>query len=285
MISFCQPCLQWKFLLAYKAHPGFNGFLPPFQNKYLNAHVRQTIGFGWDGTTFQAGSSTLTADWSYDRFTALRTQTAGFPNLFPGFIYGSDVSGPGNLVRDDFYSNLTTFSSGQTNIVEYTLSNPYTQAMLDADIDALLNAVNPDTLSPFKLYSTAYDFNVDKPDTPITAVLEDHLPAAALYLPSGVNAFAPWDVPELRAGSWYLYLPDGEPDAPNHYLKLLGFLQLAGDYCAKTFYVDASANPIGSPTCLSGHGVCGSHFKVNPPPFVPGQNAYTLIVPNCQCQG
>ena len=44
MISFCTPCLKWKFVLAFKGHNGFNGFLPPYQNKYLKRVVKLT----WD---------------------------------------------------------------------------------------------------------------------------------------------------------------------------------------------------------------------------------------------
>jgi hypothetical protein len=103
-------------------------------------------------------------------------------------------------------------------------------------------------------------------------------------------------VANLLAAAWYEYLPSAQIyplagiigninlyDGPGFLMKLVGYIQLAGNYCEKTFYLDLTPAPVGNPTCVSGQGGCGAPITVLPPPQIPGQNAYKLIIPNCQC--
>ena len=66
------------------------------------------------------------------------------------------------------------------------------------------------------------------------------------------------------------------------YMKFVGLVQMAGNYCKKNYYIDWNQNPM-SQSCQSGQGGCGSGFRVNPAPIIVGQDAYTIVVPNCQC--
>ena len=294
-ISFCGPCLKWKFLYAAKTQPGFSGFLPPFENPYLHAHVsiQGTIGNNPDGS-YILGPPVET-DYDIDPLTGIITPNPpDAPAAYPAFDYlgshdGSD--GANWTIADDHFSQMTQPNFPGTSIpqpqgrTEVTLSNLYTEAQLSADVDALAAGVNPDTIAWFTGMFVANPLDYLAP-FPIA------IPHFDANLISGTigpgNTLPPFAVPALDAAAAYAYIPRiGGFNSSGLLAKLFGWFQLAGNYCLKSYYVDANTGqPIGIPGCQSGQGACGSAFKVSPPPVVPDENGYVLMkVLNCVCGG
>src|ERR1700722_18252850 len=123
MISFCTPCLKWKLILAFKGHNGYNGFLPPYQNKYLKRVVKLTTdltGLTYQGTGLHLSGPLVTVlqdEFDIDPLTGFLTNipngTTG-PRVFPFFgVPGppnQPVPGQSYVVRDDYYS-VTSYQS------------------------------------------------------------------------------------------------------------------------------------------------------------------------------
>jgi hypothetical protein len=295
MISFCKPCLNWKFIQAYKGHSGWNSFIAPFQNKYLHRLERRTTATTQDGAPPQVDIEERS--FTIDRLDSIQLNSDTISPRFPfPFNAPPGTGDPGWIVRDDYYSHtfVTVHDAFHnftiTILIEVFLSNPYTLAQLDADTDALINSINPDTLPWGTVTPIWY------PDTEFGAAfggLATHWAEFALqnFIPAPYQltlGFDPVTVPFVSAAGYaYAFNPfrldplvDGSPEG---YTKWVGFIKLAGKYCRKTFLIDYNQRPIGNPTCQSGLGSCATYFKIIPPPLTLGQNAYVLIQPNCQC--
>ena len=221
------------------------------------------------------------------------------------------MPGQSYVVRDDYYS-VTSYQSEPPLVgyAKYTtevfLSNPYTLAQLDSDTDALINAYWIPASIPIRRAARSRSYENDSLGGLDLAAIyqgftQELLPAIAQYYPPrgpfvamptppfGRRLIAPFNIPTLGAAAGYVYAPSpfGEPiiapyDKPGAYMKFVSCIQMAGDYCQKNYYVDWKQNPI-SQNCQSGQGGCGAAFRVNPPPIIVGEDAYTMIVPNCQC--
>ena len=188
--------------------------------------------------------------------------------------------------------------------IEVFLSNPYTLNQLNADTDALLNAIDPASI-PFGQGQVSIYENDSLGGSDLGTIYQGFtqqlLPSIAQYYPPrgpfvpmpappfGRQLNAPFNIPTLGAAAGYVYAPSpfGEPilapiDKPGAYMKFISYIQMAGNYCQKSFYIDWNQKPI-SQSCQSGQGGCGGAFRVNPPRIIAGQDAYTMIVPNCQC--
>jgi hypothetical protein len=318
MISFCAPCLKWKFIMAFKGHNGYNGFLPPYRNKYLKHVVKLTLD--QSGLTYpggipvypKGGGVTIQQDeFDIDPLTGFLTNipngSTGGQHFFPYFgatLPAPQPPGDGvtNVTASDTSYTITHYFSEPPlnglakNITEVTLSNQYTLAQLDADTDALINVIDPNTIPWGGGLATWHVNNaLGGPDLgTIYAGVDQQLLPASTQIPFPPRGPAPptsFTVPQLGAAAAYTYAPSpfGEPviapyDKPGAYMKLVGFIQMAGNYCKKNFYIDWEQKPI-SQSCQSGQGWCGAAFRVNPPPIIVGQDAYTMIVPDCQCIG
>lgn len=295
--------------MAFKGHNGFNGFLAPNYNKYLKRVVKLTTdlsGLTYQGTGLHLSGplvSVVQDEFDVDPLTGFLTNTPNGttgPRYFPYF--GVDTSNIPNLVVADNYYSITAYQSepplvGQAKyITEVFLSNQYTLDQLDAGTNALINAINPDTIPWGGGLATWYVNNaLGGPDLgTIYAGFDQQLLPGITRIPYPPRGPAPptsFTVPELGAAAAYTYAPSpfGEPiiapyDKAGAYMKLVGFVQMAGNYCKKNYYVDWNQHPI-SQTCQSGSGGCNAAFRVDPPPIIVGQDAYTMIVPNCRCAG
>ena len=295
--------------MAFKGHNGYNGLLAPYHNKYLKRVVKLTTdlsGLRYQGTGLPLSGPLVTVlqdEFDIDPLTGFLTNT---PNGTTGLRYfpyfGVDTSNIPNLVVTDNYYSLTRFQDepplvGQAKyITEVFLSNQYTLDQLDADTNALINAINPDTIAWGNGVANWYVNNAlggADLGTIYSGFDQLLLPAVAQipYPPRGPAPPTSFNVPELGAAAAYTYAPSpfGEPiiapyDKAGAYMKLVGFIQMAGNYCKKNYYIDWDQNLI-SQNCQSGQGGCGGAFRVNPPPIIVGQDAYTMIVPNCQSSG
>lgn len=303
-ISFFTPCLQWKYILAYKGHGGFNGFIAPFYNKYLHRLERLTITQTGPAPSVQVFEN----EYQVDRLIGDTAQIRNSPVGYIPFPFTSPPAAddPAWIVRDDYFSNTETgpIDFGQVTIrKEVFLSQPYTLAALDADTDALIDAINPDDLPWGTVTPASYDgfggvatdnasFNLEQyGHTVFNAALT---PPQQHFFPPIVFQQAPdlfefQTEPRFDSAAGYVYLPNGLPtaengfDIPCGYAKWVSWVRMAGKYCLKTYYYDYAQKTIRS-DCVTGRGSCASSFKVAPPPVpVIGQNAYTVLTPNGQC--
>ncbi|MDB6064955.1 MAG: hypothetical protein JWR26_1163 [Pedosphaera sp.] len=301
LTSFCGPCLKWKFVLACKGHSGFNGFLAPYTTKYLVRDITVTNTHSIFGVMQPGYPGTSRRQITIDRFTGAMTETGGEPaTSFSPFPFEIDLTWQDWIVRDDYFRNMASSDNGvdqYSTLTEVTLSQPYPASELEADADALINAIDPASLDWSTLKTVSY------PGDQGAAVGYNpqafgFLPESIFYGILGSATFPPPVLPieALRAAAWYNYMPSGQVypvqdivvnipgyDRPGWYMKLVGFIQMAGNYCEKSYYVDLQPAAVGIPTCVSGQGGCGAPFKLVPPPLVSGQNGYKVIVPNCRC--
>jgi hypothetical protein len=285
-ISFCTPCLRWKFALFSKAQFGFNGFIAPFRRKYLRVEIHARADFYSPAGTILFSTSAAATD-TIDRITGGITHLGDSLPLSAAL----GLAHP-EFVIDDVTARQVVGTPGPNAVVsttDWALSNEYTVGQLEADVDAQIAGFNPDSLGWFKLTSNVSP-DVDYPPFPDGDVLDRRLPTNVVYAP--LPALQVLDVAELRAASWYVFEPSDITGffTPNigggflgYFLKLVGWFGMNGKYCEKTFYVDPAAEPVGTVGCVSGQAGCGASFRVDPPPFVEGKNGYKLIVPNCQC--
>ena len=265
MISFCLPCLQWKFIVAIKAHEGWSGFLPPYHTKYLHRI---------DKTTFSTG--VLNREQVIDRLTGQLTEISG-----PGYDivqFGPPpFGGPNWTVRDDYLSFLDTVNGIH---YESTLDQPYELTTLNADADNLIATIDPAGIPWGNLVEVDLGVPIELSIGGVNEMMS-FLPLPYQFL----LASAP--VASLGAAAAYIFFPGTISNIGLNFqgclIKLVGFIKMAGNYCQKTYYIDFNQNVL-SHLCLSGKGSCAAPgFRVNPPPVIDGQNAYVLIVPNCQC--
>lgn len=296
LLSFGAPCLKWKLVAACKTHWGWTGYdstiSPP--NKYLTKTVVYTTLYQTiiGGVVTSAQTETFTWQGNIDHISGAVT---GGPNVYGEGLPGSTVSYQGDTQKTAIAGPTEIGSSyWETQTWVTTLSNPYTIAQLEGDVDALLGQVDPDLLAIQTLTVIAY--------------AADNVPLggsqAARLIPGGYAAISAGNVPfnpiPLTGSPASVSQPTLGPAAfsaynPNLFLpdfgnagmcKMVGWLAMAGDYCLKTFTVSQSGTPVGQPLCVNGRGTCSNWFKVTPPsPLVPGQETYVVAVPNSQCQG
>jgi hypothetical protein len=292
LLSFGAPCLKWKLLAGVKAHWGFDGFAatvsPP--NRYLSIAINFT---STENPSFGPGQPPESFTQTLDRISGNAVAQTGEVSLlnYPGA--GGIALPPGVTVQvvSDTHQIITQgpFSLGvgitQTNVWDITLSEPYTMAQLEADVDALIEAVDLTTVPAQSLELLAYEADPD----PIFGALAAALIPAAYNYPIISSGNPPYDspipIPSLAAAAFAAYSPGGLfTEGTGGMCKLAGWLAMAGDYCLRTFTVNDQQQPIGPATCVSGRGSCGAWFRVAPPsPVVPGQNTYVVAAPNCQC--
>ncbi|HZV36156.1 MAG TPA: hypothetical protein VFB72_16385 [Verrucomicrobiae bacterium] len=286
--------MRYKLVLAQKNQNGWPGFVAPFSTRYLNKTVTITSQATQDYPS--SASSTVTANYVTDRLSGGISFVKGTVGVDAVFPYGE------MLTEDPVHSETWTvtdasfthvYNNGYNYVTtQVDLSNPYDFGTLDADLNALLSSVSiasmpwnsliivpgPDAAQPIGPY------------TPNADLMNDLLPAtdaatgrSVTY--TGVIAPGPNTIPNLNAAAWAIFAPglvSSQNFFPNGYQKLIGYIAMAGNYCQRNFFIDYNQNLLNQ-NCVSGSGACNAPFKVTPPPITPGENAYVLIVPNCQC--
>jgi hypothetical protein len=277
--------MRWKFALFSKAQFGFNGFVAPYRTKWLSSIATAQSDFYSPGGTILFTITAAGVD-NINRLTGDITHTGDVMPLPAGLGFAH----PDWVISDTFARQITG-TPGPNAVVtrrDWLLSNQYAVGAVEADVDAQIALYRPDTLAWFKLDATPSE-DFDYPPFPNGDVLDHRLPPAVVYTCPAEQIS---DVPDLRAASWYVFEPSNITGffTPNigggflgYFLKLVGWFALQGNYCEKTFYVDPAAAPVGTPGCVSGSGGCSGSIRIDPPPYMAGENAYKLIVPNCQC--
>ena len=133
-----------------------------------------------------------------------------------------------------------TVNNGEFVIqTQVTLSDPYDLGTLDSDANTLLSAVSVASM-PWNTLQFVSDDGVSVCDGPITpgGDLTVALPPQVTY--GGFFAGGLISVP-LNAAAWYVYVPGFVTSTtffPNGYLKLIGYIAMAGNYCAQTYIID-----------------------------------------------
>ena len=292
LFSFSTPCLKYKLIAATKGQYGWPGFLAPFETRYLNKLVtvtRDSTSLKYAATGIPVGGSVEVAQQLFvlDRISgALLSPTSGTGSATAAFDfpYGQDTSNLEQITDTHFRlvtrETFPTLTGAVVNTVEVQLSNQYTLPMVDADANDLISAVSVASMPWNTLQTNAYS------EVVVPTPLEGSFPPAAdqdyHFFPGG-----PIPIPQLKAAALAAYAPGGVGPYdwfPNSYLKMIGYVAMAGNYCQKTFIIDYHQTVLDE-QCQSGTGSCASTFKVTPPAITPGRNAYVLIVPNCQCGG
>ena len=294
MFTFSTPCLRWKLIMAVKGQYGWPGFLAPYETRYLNKlvviRITPTLGYG---TPSQGPTTVQQQLWQLDRITGeiIFPADPGTAQAIADFPYGDPL--PEDPVHSETWtvteSSFTHVYNNGTNFIEteVTLSNPYDLAILDADADALLASVSVaampwNTIQVVRANEVSFPLGPYAPSGDLTQLLPPQVTYANIY------TGAPVPAPQLNAAAWTIYAPGYVFDDnwnPNGYAKLIGYVAMAGNNCQKTFRIDYSQKLL-SENCVTGIGSCSSPFKVCPPTLiVPGQNAYVIIQPNCQCGG
>jgi hypothetical protein len=279
------PCLRWKLVATVKLQWGWPGFSVPYTTRYLSKLVTISVTPTFDyGTANQAPTAVSSSQWNMDHYgNVMQTILAG-DGADADFPYTSDIT-PDPTHSESWAVSDSSFTHVYNDGYDFTqtevqLSNPYTTAMLDADAQAFLNAADVKD-QPWQTWQTAGE---------ITSPFFVTIPNAALP-PQVRNADQSYPGPAamaaLNSAAWYAYtygeVSNGEW-FPNGYMKCIGYVAMAGNYCEKTFIIDPGFNVLNE-TCASGVGSCSNEFTVTPPALTPGQNAYVTITPNCQCGG
>lgn len=305
LFSFSTPCRRWKILVAYKGQNGWPGFLAPFATRYLNMSVKITDDQSQlrDGLGNLIGGTvtTNTYNFSIDRITGRQLATS--PVGYEPFPYGIDIAAdmaanPGVrwTVIDNHYVHVIPRTEAPLagfayTTIDVTLSNQYTPAQLDADADALIASIDPSTMPWFTAQFAQYG-EINFPIGPYTPIADLTVMLPPGLIGFGLNSGGPLDVPTLGAAAWSIFTPGSVgPDNwfPNGYLKAIGYVAMAGNYCKKIITLDYAQN-VTIDVCFSGRGSCADSFVVTPPPLTanqlpiaPGQDTYVTITPNCQC--
>jgi hypothetical protein len=235
------------------------------------------------GTTEQAPTTISSSLWTLDHF-GNATQTI----LSNG---GADADFPYATTLGESAANSETWTVTETSFIhvfnngynftqtEVQLSNEYTPAMLDADAQAYLDAADIAD-QPWQSWQSVGELT-----SPFFVEITGVLPIQAQN--ASQDASGPEIMGALNSAAWYAYTLGEVADGawfPNGYMKCIGYMAMAGNYCQKIFILDDNQNVLNE-TCLSGVGSCANQFTVTPPALTPGQNAYVTITPNCVCGG
>lgn len=287
MYSFGPPCFRYKLVLATKNQNGWPGFQSPYTTRYLSKLVTITSQPAAGGN-----SNTTSQGWITDRLTGLITSVDGNNNANADFPYGAILANNDNeswqVTDTQFVHTINNGYFIYTTTV--ALSDPYTFAMVQADTDALLASVSIASM-PWNTLMLAQGSDQTVPLGQYFdgfGLQDALLPSQVIY--SGLSNPGPTEIdPPMKAAAWAIYAPGAVSDQnyfPNGYSKLISYVMMAGNYCQKNYWLDFNLNVVNQ-QCISGNGACGQPFKVVPPAIPDGftQNAYTLIIPNCQCGG
>jgi hypothetical protein len=282
MITFNTPCLKWKLVVAEKLQVGWPGFIAPYLTRYLSKHVEITTSFGGFPPTIRI------QDFSMNHFGNVTPSPnpvvaeADFPyaeDPLPTDVFGVTETW---TVTESFFQNIT-MQSGVTIKTEVTLSNPYTIDILNADLDALIGAVDVNSAPWGTLTKNiAPDFGGALSDVnqliPVQWNYYPYLGGPVVNHPVTIEA-------PLLAAAYSAYLPGLVSPSEwfaNSSVKAVGYVGMAGNYCLKTFVLDDQQNVLDE-SCQSGIGSCAGSFKVTPPAVNPENNTYIVLTPNCQC--
>lgn len=151
------PCLNWKTAVGYHFRNGWNGFRPPFTNKYL----KRTMMVEWlnvfSGVTNEVYGSPWTMVETLDPLTGNGTAVSG-PGPDPGisgwpfnveytafpFNDPSVFTNTAWTITDTHYRRVDDSGPGNPRYIHYTdvwLSSPNTLAATEAATQALVNNV------------------------------------------------------------------------------------------------------------------------------------------------
>jgi hypothetical protein len=299
----------FKFVVAYKDHVGFNGFIYPFTNKYLHASYSETVTYYDPSGNSLFTDGPYTQDQDIDRFTGEIT-TSGDEvskiDFFAAYFEGQ-TSGSNWLVQESYFrfTNGAPGPNAVVSVLETSLSDQYTMGQLDSDINTFITAVNPDDIPWYKLKTVGFtgpDHEADIPMSDWWSEPERYLPNEAKYAVYLRDDL--WDVPSLHATAWSIYIPSlwaglgaaGQPpvvpppfdggaqNEPSFYIKMVGYVQTVGPYTLTTKKVDYDLN-LGSQNCTNGTGTCGNTFSIWPGSIILGTNLYIMLGTNAQCNG
>jgi hypothetical protein len=284
LFSFGMPCLKWKLVGGFKTHWGWTGFdatiSPP--NRYLTRTVVYTVMDTYLGET---STKVTTSQENMDRISGAVTGQSppggtgpiggGAPVVYNGDTRQTTDTGPRDLGGGYI----------DRQIWQVTYSNQYTMGQLESDADSLIDGFDPSSVPNQTITALAYPTD----GNPTAGCFATFFPPGRYAYPQlGHSTFGtPMPAPTLGAAAIAGYAPANQflqSFGTAGFGKIVGYLAMAGDYCLKTYTVDAGGQFIGSPTCLSGRGSCSSWFRVAPPaPYATGRNTYVVAVPNCQC--
>jgi hypothetical protein len=299
LLSFGTPCLKWKLFAACHIHWGFNGYDSAIYpaNRYLAKTVvftdqlittNDSTGVSTTYTYPDSGTYVITVD---------RISGAGMQSGVPvgeGPIGGGGIityqGDTQKTVDGSFTQNYGGVTYQNVKIWVVTLSNQYTFAMLDADLDALIAQIDPDDYPVQTLTPIAYSAD---PNPAGASAAMAFIPAPYNYpfmnSPPFVEFGVSYPVGSLAAAAISAYNPlrrngGASPLSNPGMMKLAGWLAMAGDYCLKTYTATYGGTiDAASPPCVSGRGTCSSWFFVQASPATPGGNSFVAAIPNCQC--
>lgn len=147
-------CLNWKMAVGYHFRNGWNGFTPPFTNKYLVRSNRIEWLNVNGGVTNEVYGSPWTLVETQDPLTGNYTWTPGPPPdpSVSGWPFGGDANfpftdatvqtNPNWTITDTHYRLVQDSGPGDPRYIHYTdvwLSSPNTMAMTDAATQGLVD--------------------------------------------------------------------------------------------------------------------------------------------------
>lgn len=235
------PCLNWKTAVVYHFRNGWNGFLPPYTNKYSVRSIKEEWLNVFGGVTNEVYGSPWTLVETLDPLAGHETAVAGPPPdpsvsgwPFNGeftFPFGNTTvyTNPAWTVSETHYRQVQDSGPGDPRYIHITdvwLSQPNTMAATEAAVQGLLNTTlsNADwgTLSsawfgdcgPSTCGDTEQnifaemDFYPPVPGSP-TWPTPGYPPPPGQYAAGASNFVAyPWPVNNGCAAAGSLYIPD-----------------------------------------------------------------------------
>jgi hypothetical protein len=280
VITFNTPCLRWKLVAAVKLQYGWPGFTAPYSTRYLSKLVTisssPTFGFtpgAW--TDVQQQLYTMDHEGNISPNDGLFHINADFPYGAP--LTEDPKHSESWEVTETYFKHIYNNGLFFTQ-TEVQLSDPYELTALESDADQIIASLNLAD-QPWNTWQSGGDL------TSIAAQPIENNAIPEQFRNAAQDNSGPAAMTQLNSAAWYAYalgLVTASFWQPNGYMKTIGHVAMAGNYCRKTFVFDPSFNVLNQ-NCLSGIGSCASTFIVTPPPLVAGQNAVVLIVPNCQC--
>lgn len=149
------PCLSWKTVVSYHFRNGWNGFMPPFKNKYL----KRTMQIEWlnvfGGVTNEVYGSPWTMVETLNRYTGVRSVVTGTPPdpQYSGWPFGGEATfpfsdptvftNPSWTISDTHYRLVEDSGPGDPRYIHYTdvwLSVPHTLAQTEGETQYLIDS-------------------------------------------------------------------------------------------------------------------------------------------------
>ena len=316
MYSFCGPCFQFKVIAAVKLQYGYAGYASPFNKRYLTRTISFTVddsnrGYatGYAGTTTETdaidqhtGALTKTGDWR-----AVRSGTGDLSSfgMSPDYPFALISGSPSNNYSTSDSADITNWSiDGDTSMtivkkdnitgaggtsytlctLTVTLSNEYTEPMLETDADAIISSVDPSTMP--------WDSVVFGAASPYITGVFDYAPTGSMPLTFcyGItNAFSTPAVQSNRQAMAWSFYAYGQVSAsqvyPNLLSKAMGIAQMVGKYSLTEYaglwrigsggvYTYTLANAV----CSDGNTLCGGTITINAP--AGDHNAFHVVAIN-----